>query len=322
MSAPLTRRRFVLTTAAAFAATRVLAQSAHASVATMDHDNILAAAAAALKAQPKALMDVSASIAALTAAFVLTKEDSYAAAAQSQLSAWLPTKFEPTPTIVDLIPIAELARSTSFLVDSFDMSPVNAILNDILQWMTNAHAPVVERDTKDHRASAWLLIASAIARATRNDKVLSDCRSRLRKPTLRNQIDETGLFPQEFASANPYRNTLFNFDLLCGACQLLDAPIDPLWSFELIDGVGLRSAAALLYPVIAERNKWPGIADADHFRDLPGRRPGLLFAGRAYNRPEYVELWRTTPPAIPAALAATFPIRQPILWTTRAAHGL
>jgi hypothetical protein len=323
---PLTRRRFTLAAAAALAATRLPAQdvTARRRVATIDHDNILTAAAAALAAQPKSTLDVSVSVAALAAAFVLTQEEHYALSAFSQLTDWLPapiSQSHTTPDVLELVPIAELARATSFLVDAVHIDPIDAWLADLLQWLTTARTPVLARDTKDHRASAWLFLTSAIARSQRDDVVLEDCRKRLRKPTLRNQIDETGKFPQELATTNPFRNTLFNFDLLCGACQILDSPLDPLWTFELIDGVSLRTSSAWLFPILQDPRKWPGVSDTEHFRELPGRRPGLLFAGRAYNRPEYVELWRTTPAAIPTDIAASFPIRQPILWTTRAAHG-
>jgi len=124
------------------------------------------------------------------------------------------------------------------------------------------------------------------------------------------------------ATPDPLRNTLDNFDLLTGACQMLSSPFDDIWHDELVDGVSLRNAAAFLFPILADRAKWPGVSDAEGFRDVPLRRPGLLFAGRAFNRPEYVELFRSLPTQVPAALAASVPIREPLLWTTRAAHGL
>jgi hypothetical protein len=230
--------------------------------------------------------------------------------------------------IVDLAPLAELIRSTSFLVDSQALSPdeftaLNKWFADFAIWLDTNRNARIARDTKDHRASAWLLVRSAIARALRDDNGLEDCRRRFRHPTLRNQISEDGVFTQEVATANPFRNTLFNFDLLAGACQLLASPFDPLWDFELEDGPGMRSAVAYLYPLINNPAKWPYVSDADHFRELPGPCSALLFAGRAYDRPEYVELWRKLDAKpIPEDIAASFPIRQPLLWTERAAHGL
>ena len=103
---------------------------------------------------------------------------------------------------------------------------------------------------------------------------------------------------------------------------MLNSPFDDLWHYELIDGTSLRSVAAALFPILADRRRWPGVSDVEHFREIPLRRPGLLFAGRAYNRPEYIDLFRSLPTDIPPELAASVPIRQPLLWTARAAHGL
>jgi len=88
----------------------------------------------------------------------------------------------------------------------------------------------------------------------------------------------------------------------------------------------MRSVAALLFPVLQDRAKWPYVADPMYFHDLPGKRAGLLFAGRAFDRPEYVETWRSTlalnMDALPEPVASSFVVHEPLLWTTRAAHGL
>jgi hypothetical protein len=303
-----------------------------ASVAEMERPRVLADAPAAMTAQPRTLREFSVTVAELIAAFVLTKDPIYANRAGQHLNTWLidpktrlSTAF--TGSVVDLVPLAEVARATSFLVDTEVLPPpglaaLKAWFAALLTWMTTAREPLIERDTKDQRASAWLLLAAAIARSQPDEQTLDDCRHRFHKPTLRNQIAEDGSFPQELATPNPYRNTLFNFDLLAGACQLLSSPFDDLWDFELADGPGMRSVAAFLYPLIQDPRKWPYVADAKYFRDLPGRRPALLFSGRAYNRQEYVDLWNSTPNIIAPGVAASFPIRQPLLWTTRAAHGL
>jgi hypothetical protein len=302
------------------------------------------------RAHAVALRNTSVNIACLSAAYLLTHDEQYARRAGVHLRAWFTTPAtrmlpsadlagceygacaanQSTGTsagISDLAPLAELVRSTSFLVNSQALAPdefdtLNQWFADFGSWLDTSRSAGIARDAKDHRASAWLLIRSAIARNARSDADLEACRKRFRAPTLRNQINEAGIFPQEVATPNPYRNTLFNFDLLAGTCQLLDSPFDLLWDYQLIDEVGMRSVAAWLYPLIAHPEKWTYMADADHFLELPGPRPALLFAGRAYERPEYVALWRKLDAQpVPSDIAGSFPIRQPLLWTERAAHG-
>ncbi len=253
------------------------------------------------RAHAIALRNTSARISCLAAAYVLTHDEAYAQRASAQLRAWFitpETRMLPsadlagreygsstadqdtgTPAgIVDLTPLAEFVRSTSFLIDSpalgdDDRDSLNQWLLDFAGWLDTNRNARIARDLKDHRASAWLLIRSAIARATRKDQDIEDCRRRFRAPTLRNQINEVGVFPQEVATPNPYRNTLFNFDLLASACQLLASPFDLLWDYELPDGPGMRSVAAHLYPVIAHPEKWNYVADADHFIAAPRPPP-------------------------------------------------
>lgn len=298
------------------------------------------------RAHTVALRNTSVNIACLSATYHLTHDEKYAHRAGDHLRAWFvtpATRMLPNADLAgreygsetgtpagmsDLAPLAELVRSTSFLVDSQALAPdefdtLNQWFADFASWLDTGRNAGIARDAKDHRASVWLLIRSAIARSARSDSDLEACRKRFRAPTLRNQINEAGIFPQEVATPNPYRNTLFNFDLLAGACQLLNSPFDLLWDYQLIDEVGIRSVAAYLYPLILHPEKWTYVADADHFMELPGPRPALLFAGRAYERPEYVSLWRKLDAlSVPADLAGSFPIRQPLLWTERATHGL
>jgi len=292
------------------------------------------------------LRDAAATIAALTAAFVVTHDDRYALRAGRHFYTWFvapetcmivdftkagfdPAKSTQKPAgVVDLVPLAEIARALSFLPETAALSPpdlatTQAWFTALLTWLNEDRNMFIAREAKDHTASAWLLLASAVSRSVADDATLEACRHRFRRPTVRNQINALGVFPHEITTAFPYRNTLLNFDLLAASTQLLSTPFDNLWLFELEDGPGMRSVAAYLYPAIRDRDKWPQIADPENFRDLPGRRPALLFAGRAFDRTEYIELYRSLPsPAnVPEPIAASFPITQPLLFTARAPHG-
>jgi len=374
---PTTRRTFCATAALLAVQPRLLRAQpgAHVDVAAVEHDRVLAEAAAALK-QPlrtistihspgsdphsfyseadapkafrvhaEALIDASTNISTLTAAYVLTRDDKYALRAGAHLYAWFvdpATCMKPdlqsanaTGTtvnalaagIVDGVPLAEIARSLPFLADTAALAPpglaaARGWFTDFLSWLNTSRIPVIARDTKDHTASAWLLLASSVARLLGDEATLSACRHRLKTPTLRNQIDALGVFHHEVITDAPYRNTLFNFDMLTAACELLSTPFASLWPYELEDGPGMRSVAAFLYPMIHEPARWPYPADNFRFREVPRRRPGLLLAGRAYTRPEYVDLWRSLPqPAVDDPLRASFPIRQPLLWTARPPHN-
>lgn len=298
------------------------------------------------RAHARLLRDFSATVATLAAAHVITSEPAYAQRAALHLNAWFvapDTRMKPEPNlagilvipadtgtpagVMDLVPLGEVMRASSFILDAANLgdeaqATISTWFTGFGAWLRSFGPMNLARDTRDHRASAWLLLSSAAARATRDEKNLDDCRHRFRHSTLRNEIDANGRFPQEAATADPYRNTLMNFDLLGGVCQLLTSPFDDPWNYELQDGPGMRAVAAFLYPLIANRDKWPYIADAEHFRDLPGRRPALLFAGRAFNQADYIDLWRKLPPEIPPGVSASFPVREPLLWTARAPHGL
>ena len=179
------------------------------------------------------------------------------------------------------------------------------------------------RDRKDHHGTSWLLQATAYASlaapvgdiSRTEDSPLAELRHRFKTVTLRAQIAPDGTFPHELGSQTPYRDSLFNLDMLAGICQLLSTRFDNLWDYSLEDGPGMRSAIAYHFPFIADRTMWPFRADATHFDELPGRRASLLLTARAYQRPEYAALWKTLRPDPPSPdILRTLPIHQPLLW--------
>ncbi len=287
-------------------------------------------------------------VAALTAAFVITREGRYASRAAEHLRAWFVTPgTRMTPNlqlaqripgapmgrpegIIETVPLAEVARSTRFLAASDALTPVELTairkwFAEYATWMNESRTGGLARDMKDLHGSSWLFQSAAYADAnvtglTSDDATLGALRHRFRTMTLRAEITGVGIFPHVVSSPNAFRDCLFNLDLLCLACELMTTRFDNPWEFELQDGPGVRAAIAFHYPAIANRAVWPYPADLTHFKDLPGRRISLLLAGRAYRHPEYVDLWRKLQP-LPENTATevlrTFAVTQPLLWFTQ-----
>jgi hypothetical protein len=243
--------------------------------------------------------------------------------------------------ILETLPLVEVTQAVPFLASSpalseGDRKAVQAWFAAYLQWLTEPEdsgprLAALARDRKDHHATSWLLQAGAytmlgvaqsdVERA--EDSGLTALRHRFETVTLRAQIRADGTFPQELISTTPYRNSLFNLDLMAGVCHLLSTRLDSIWNYSLQDGPGMRSAIAFHFPFIADRSMWPYRADADHFRELPARRASLLLCARAYQRPEYASLWKTLPPDPPSpTIERTLPIHQPLLWVRQPAPTL
>jgi hypothetical protein len=77
----------------------------------------------------------------------------------------------------------------------------------------------------------------------------------------------------------------------------------------------MRAAVARHVPYMARPETWPYLADATHFAELPGRRPVLALAARAYAQPEYAALFLKLKDVTDPELLRSMPIRQPLLWT-------
>jgi hypothetical protein len=297
----------------------------------------------AFTAHRDALLNFSIYVPALTAAFLLTNDASYAQQAVKHLRAWFidpatrmtpsllyaqtirPAKTGRFEGVAEAVHLAEVVQCLLFLNNSEALTESDRItlkkwFAEYFEWLNTSRLAGLARDNKSHHGSSWLLQAAAIAHLTQvaDDAPLTTLRHQYKSSTIRAQIVANGTFPRELSTPNPYRNTLFNLDMFAGICLLLSTRFESVWDYELQDGPGMRTVIARLYPFILDRGTWPYVADAQYFNDLPIRPPSLLFAARAYDRPEYADLWkRLRPdPTIPG-LQRTFPIRQPLLWVAR-----
>ena len=304
-------------------------------IAEIDHDRILAAAKRALAESPKPSKDPQSpeylaftlAIPALAAAAQIDSPNAaeYGKHAGAHLQAWLldpDTRLPTTPAyaafegVTDRSALAEIAVALPFLaLEPEQTAKLKLWFADYLEWLTTNRTALLARDAKNHHGSSWLLQSAAFARLAGNDTLVTELRHRFKTVTLRAQIEATGFFPHELSTENPFRDSLFNLDLLAGACVLMTTRFETPWEYELQDGPGMRAAIARFTPYIANRAKWPYPADLTHFKLLPARRPALVFAGRAYQQADYVTLWNTLDPdPKDPEILRTFPIRQPLLW--------
>jgi hypothetical protein len=233
--------------------------------------------------------------------------------------------------ILETLPLVDVSRAIPFLAASAALTATQP--ETLRQWFaayqlwltgprdSGPRLGALARDRKDHHGSSWLLQAAAYARTAAGkgvpgeDAVSTELRHRFKTVTLRAQVLAAGTFPHELTSTNPYRDSLFNLDLLAGVCELLSTRFERVWDYQLEDGPGMRVAIAYHFPYMEDRGKWPFRADETFFNQLPGRRPSLLFAARAFARPEYAALWKSLPPGSPdPEIARTIPIQQPLLW--------
>jgi hypothetical protein len=306
--------------------------------AKLDRTRILGSAATALDrtiqptsdAESDGFLQMTLDLPNLAAASQIdpTREAEYRAKAHQTLLAWFGTrnglKIEITgfEGLLPLCQLAEVAVSIPFLELPDPLAAaVRRWFKGYLAYLMSDENAGLARDSKDRHGCSWLLQVAAYAKLLGDDETLQAARVRYRHATLRAELNADGFFAQDLRSADPFRYSLMSLDMLAGICTLLSTRFESLWDAELQDGPGMRGAIARHAPYIAKPITWPYPADAEHFMDLPGRRPALAFAARAYAQPEYATLFLTLHETTVPALLRSTPIRQPLLWLATPRRG-
>lgn len=290
-------------------------------------------------AHREALIRLSLIVPALTAAWALTGQEKYADHAGRHLRAWFvdpATHMNPNleyaqaiigvskgrgTGIIDTLHLVEPARAATLLTAAGALEDAVAIKRwfaDYLEWMRTSKNGQQERDAKNNHGTCWVLQAAEFARFTNNEEMRTWCRDRFRTVLVPNQIASDGSLPLELARTKPYSYSLFDTDVLADLCQSLSTKEDNLWQFTTPDGRCMKKLMTFMYPFIRDKTAWPYRHDVEHWNDFPVRQPSLLFAGIAYNQPEYIALWKTLnpDPTVPEVIR-NYPVRQPLLWLPR-----
>ena len=284
------------------------------------------------------LISLSIQMPALASAWILTKRRAFAEHAAAHLRAWFvepATRMNPNLQfaqaihgidtgrsigIIDTLHLVEVAQAAIVLkrggvLDASIWEGTRNWFAAYLDWLTTSSRGQEERNAKNNHGSCWLLQAASFAALTQNTSVRDACRERLKGELFPGQIAADGGFPLELARTKPYSYSLFNLDVLGMSAHLLSDSAENLWTYKLTDGRGLEICFRFMVPYISDRDSWPYRRDVEHFDALPVRQPGLLFAGIAYRRREYLELWRRLDPdPTDHEIIRNHPIRQPLLW--------
>ncbi|SHE44039.1 Alginate lyase [Mariniphaga anaerophila] len=285
-----------------------------------------------------AMIRLSSIVGMQTSAWLLSGEQKFAEHASSHLEAWFvnpKTRMNPSLNyaqaikgrvtgrgigIIDAIHLIEVARSVEILeqngaLPQSTISSVKEWFSAFVSWLTTHPYGIDEMNTKNNHATCWVMQVGAFARLTGNDEVLDLCRNRFKTILLPNQMGEDGSFPLELARTKPYGYSLFNLDAFFTAAEILSDETNNLYDFSTADGRNLELGADFLFPYVKDKSKWPFAEDVMYWEDWPVRQPFLLFAGRAYNRPEFIDLWKTLD-GYPETqeVIRNLPIRHPLLW--------
>jgi len=286
----------------------------------------------------RALMRLSVQVPALVAAWKITRNARYAKHAARHLRAWFldpSTRMNPNLQyaqaihgrftgrgigIVDTIHLVEVARAIEILKDSsaLSMSELGGItqwFTDYLTWLTTSKNGLEEREAKNNHGTCWVMQVSAFAHLTGDQKLLDYCRDRFKTEIVPNQIAADGSFPQELRRTKPYGYSLFNLEAMATICQILSTPEDNLWTFQLFDGRGVKRSMEYMTPFIRDKKSWPLKPDVMYDREWPMRQNSLLFAAFAFDRKDYLALWKKLPAdSSVEEVIRNFFIRQPVLW--------
>lgn len=285
-----------------------------------------------------AVRQLNQSVAALAAAYQVTREGRYVNKAAELLRVFFldpKTRMNPhlnyaqaipgvSPGrgigIIDTLHLIEIPVAIAALEKSSGFPPEVAAgmrkwFADYLDWMITSKNGKEEAAAKNNHAVAFWLQVAVVARFTGDEPRLSECRRQFKEVFVAVQMAADGSFPAELSRTKPYAYSIFQLDNLATLCQVLSTPEEDLWSYQLPDGRGIRKAVGYLYPYLADKSKWPLKPDIHAWDGWPARQPSLLFAGLALGEKPYLELWQKLPPD-PAdpEIQRNIAITQPLIW--------
>jgi len=289
-------------------------------------------------AHRRLMLDMARDVGALAAAWKVTHQERYAAAAVRQLQVWFvdpATKMNPNLLyaqaikgrstgrsigVIDTLHLAEVAlaiealRGSAALVPETDLA-LCAWFRDYLHWLNTHDYGVKEKNWDNNHGTCWTLQAACFAHLLKDEAMLAECRDRLKKIHLPDQMAPDGSFPRELARTKPYGYSIFNLDVMTALAVVLSTPEENLLTWSLPDGRSLVKGVAFLAPYLMDKATWPKKPDVMYWDEWPVRQPCLLFGALATGNETWLATWKRleADPQV-EEVRRNFPIREPVLW--------
>ncbi len=288
------------------------------------------------------LSDVTAK---LTSAWLISKDKRYSQKAIEHLDAWFvnpETMMNPHMLyaqaisgvvsgrgigLIDAYHLVEVVQSVRVL-SAMKMIPleqeekIKGWFSSFLEWMTTHEYGIKEMNTGNNHAVCWLATAGIMAKLTDNKEIIELCIDRFKNIALPDQMASDGSFPRELDRTKPYGYSLFNIDAFANVAYILSTPEDNLWEFETPDGKSLSLGMQFIFPYIKDKQSWPYDKDVYIWEEWPVRQSALLFAGLAYNIPEYIDMYLSlNPDPEHPEVIRNLPVRNPLIWLNNMCHN-
>ncbi len=274
-----------------------------------------------------------------SSAWLLTGDDKFVKSIEKHLEAWFvnpQTRMNPNLLyaqaikgrytgrgigIIDAIHLIEVARSVEILEKNNILpeelkASVNKWFSEFVNWLTTHQYGIDEMNAKNNHGTCWVMQVGMFARLVGDEEILEMCCNRFKNVLLPGQMAPDGSFPLELERTKPYGYSLFNLDAFMTCAEILSTEKDNLYKYKTVPyGLNLELGAAFMYPFVKEKSMWKRPTDVMYFDEWPVRQPFLLFAGIAYDKPEYIVLWKELD-GYPAneEVIRNLPIRNPLIW--------
>lgn len=283
-----------------------------------------------------AMIRFSRIVGALASAYKISGNHKYAAQAALHIRAWFmneETMMNPNLQyaqaikgrftgrgigIIDTIQLMEVAQGILLMDKAIGVDVVVGAkrwFSRYLDWLMNHPYGKAELAALNNHGTCFVMQVASFAKLTGNKELLSFCKQRYKTVLLPEQMAADGSFPRELSRTKPYGYSIFNLDAMVSICQILSSDDDNLWTFETADGRSIAKGIEYLSPYIANKDRWPLKPDVMYWADWPVAQPFLLFGANAYQRQDWLEIWRKLEhqPKVEEVIR-NLPIRNPLIW--------